>query len=82
MGETSGHDKLPHAAGRYSSNSVSDRTARCLNRFRRDESGATVIEYALISGFIAIVLISALSLIGSELHTTFVRVDAGFPKTP
>jgi pilus assembly protein Flp/PilA len=44
------------------------------SRFVRDESGATAIEYGLIAALIAVVIIGALQLIGSNLTTTFSKV--------
>ena len=42
-----------------------------LSRFVRDESGATAIEYGLIAALIAVVIIGALTLVGSNLSGTF-----------
>jgi pilus assembly protein Flp/PilA len=44
-------------------------------RFMRDESGATAIEYALIAGFISIVIVAAVQAIGTSLNTTFSSVS-------
>ncbi len=41
------------------------------SRFVRDESGATAIEYGLIAALIAVAIITALSLVGTNLSTTF-----------
>ena len=41
-----------------------------LNRFAKDESGATAIEYGLIAALIAVVIISAVRTIGTSLVTT------------
>lgn len=38
---------------------------------RRDEEGATAIEYGLIAGLIAVVIIAALTLLGTDLETAF-----------
>ncbi len=43
-------------------------------RFVRDESGATAIEYGLIAALIAVVIIGALELLGTNLSTTFSSV--------
>ncbi len=43
-------------------------------RFLKDESGATAIEYGLIAALIAVVIISAVSLIGTNLRGTFTNV--------
>jgi pilus assembly protein Flp/PilA len=40
-------------------------------RFVRDESGATAIEYGLIAALIAVVIIGAVQLVGTNLSTTF-----------
>jgi pilus assembly protein Flp/PilA len=47
-----------------------------VTRFVRDESGATAIEYGLIAALIAVVIISAVQLVGSNLATTFNTVAA------
>ena len=49
-----------------------------MRRFCQDEGGATVIEYALITAFIAIALITVLGTLGTDLRATFVKVDSGF----
>lgn len=51
-------------------------------RFLNDESGATAIEYALIAAFIALVIITAATSIGTELKATFTDVDDGFKGRP
>ena len=45
-----------------------------IQRFIRDESGATAIEYGLIAALIAVTIIAAVTLIGSRLDTTFSEV--------
>jgi pilus assembly protein Flp/PilA len=42
-----------------------------LSRFAKDESGGTAIEYGLIAGLIAIVIITAVTLVGTRLTTKF-----------
>lgn len=39
--------------------------------FLREESGATAIEYGLIAAGISVVIITAVTLVGSNLQTTF-----------
>jgi pilus assembly protein Flp/PilA len=39
--------------------------------FIRDENGATAIEYGLIAALIAVVIIGALTLLGTNLSATF-----------
>ena len=43
-------------------------------RFVRDESGATAIEYGLIAALIAVVVIGAVQLVGTNLSGTFTKV--------
>ena len=45
------------------------------SRFVRDESGATAIEYGLIAALIAVVVIGAVSAVGTKLSTTFTNVS-------
>jgi pilus assembly protein Flp/PilA len=42
-----------------------------IRRFLKDESAATAIEYGLIAALIAVVIITALSTIGTRLNTKF-----------
>jgi pilus assembly protein Flp/PilA len=39
--------------------------------FLRDESGATAIEYGLIAALIALVIIAAITSVGTSLQATF-----------
>ena len=41
------------------------------SRFIRDESGATAIEYGLIAALIAVVIITAVTSVGTNLSGTF-----------
>jgi len=45
------------------------------SRFVRDESGATAIEYGLIAALIAVVVIGAVTAVGTGLSTTFTTVS-------
>jgi pilus assembly protein Flp/PilA len=40
-------------------------------QFVRDESGATAIEYGLIAALISVVIIAAVTLVGTDLQNTF-----------
>ena len=42
-----------------------------LMRFVRDDAGVTAIEYGLIAGLIAVVIITAVTTIGTNLTTKF-----------
>jgi pilus assembly protein Flp/PilA len=46
------------------------------NRFIKDESGATAIEYGLIAALVAVMIIAGLNVIGPELEATFDKVGA------
>jgi pilus assembly protein Flp/PilA len=43
-------------------------------QFMRDDSGATAIEYGLIAALIAVVIIGAVTLVGTSLSGTFQTV--------
>ena len=43
-------------------------------RFVSDETGVTAIEYGLIAALIAVVIIGAVTTVGSRLSTTFSNV--------
>ena len=49
-----------------------------LSSFVHDESGATAIEYALIAALIAIVIVTAVTSVGSKLSSTFTAVAGSF----
>jgi pilus assembly protein Flp/PilA len=44
---------------------------RLTKQFLRDESGATAIEYGLIAALIAVVIITAVTAVGTNLSGTF-----------
>ncbi len=46
-----------------------------LIRFRRDESGATAIEYGLIAAGIAAAIILVVNTLGTNLNTTFSSIS-------
>ncbi len=43
-------------------------------RFVKDESGATAIEYGLIAALISVVIIGAVTTLGTKLSGTFTKV--------
>jgi pilus assembly protein Flp/PilA len=47
---------------------------RLTKQFLRDESGATAIEYGLIAALIAVVIITAVTSVGTNLTTTFTTI--------
>lgn len=55
-------------------------------RFAKDESGATAIEYGLIAGLIAVVIIGTVTTLGTDLSALFGRISGALspvavPKT-
>ena len=52
------------------------------NRFAKDESGATAIEYGLIAALIAVALITILGTVGTKLTGTFSSISEGLKATP
>jgi pilus assembly protein Flp/PilA len=45
-----------------------------VDKLVRDESGATAIEYGLIAALISVVIIGAITLVGTNLSTVFNKV--------
>jgi pilus assembly protein Flp/PilA len=45
-----------------------------LSRFAKNDSGATAIEYGLIAGLIAVVIVTAVTTVGGKLTNTFTTV--------
>jgi len=48
--------------------------SKVITRFIRNESGATAIEYGLIAALIAVVIIGAVQLLGTNLSATFTTI--------
>ena len=44
------------------------------DRLRRDEKGATAVEYGLMVGLIAVVIIAAVVLLGEQLRDLFTSI--------
>lgn len=44
-------------------------------KFLKDVSGATAIEYGLIAALIAVVIITAVTAVGTQLSTTFNNIS-------
>jgi pilus assembly protein Flp/PilA len=45
-----------------------------VTRFLKDKSGATAIEYGLIAGLIAVVIITAVTMVGTQLDSKFTAI--------
>jgi pilus assembly protein Flp/PilA len=46
------------------------------DRLKRDEKGATAVEYGLMVGLIAVVIIGAVTLLGTQLDALFDEITA------
>jgi len=44
-------------------------------RLLKDDSGVTAIEYGLIAGLIAVVIIGSVTLVGAQLSTIFTQIQ-------
>lgn len=53
--------------------------SRFIKQFIRDEEGVTAIEYGLIAALIAVVIIAAVTLVGTDLVATFTLVSDALP---
>ncbi|CTQ52395.1 Flp pilus assembly protein, pilin Flp [Roseibium album] len=47
-----------------------------INRFVKDESGATAIEYGLIAGLLSVVIITAVAATGTSLTGVFTNIQS------
>jgi pilus assembly protein Flp/PilA len=56
-----------------------EQMTKFMTRFVRDESGATAIEYGLIAALIAVVLLSALQVLGGKIGNTFNKIGNNMP---
>jgi pilus assembly protein Flp/PilA len=55
--------------------------SKFVTRFVKDESGATAIEYGLIVALIAVVIITAITAIGTNMSTAFNNVASNIKGT-
>ena len=51
-----------------------------IKKLRKDEAGATAIEYGLIAALVAIAAIGALGTLGGSLEDTFTNVSSELDK--
>ena len=52
-----------------------------ISQFMSDESGATAIEYGLIAALIAVVIIAAVTALGTNISTQFTKVATAIGAT-
>jgi pilus assembly protein Flp/PilA len=55
--------------------SVIASTKTSIQKFARDETGATAIEYGLIAGLISVVILTILGTIGTDLKAIFTTIE-------
>lgn len=53
-----------------------------ITRFLKNESGATAIEYGLIAGLIAVVIITGATALGDDLNQMFTDISGKLTLTP
>lgn len=49
---------------------------RIFRRLRKNEDGATAIEYGLVAGLISIVIITTITMVGSRLESVFTYISS------
>ncbi|MEL4072069.1 Flp family type IVb pilin [Ochrobactrum sp. GPK 3] len=49
--------------------------SKLFSRFRKNESGATAIEYGLIAALIAVVIITATTALGTSISAKFTEIS-------
>ena len=54
---------------------------KLFSRFAKDESGATAIEYGLIAGLIGVVIITAVTNVGTSISGKFNEVSSALGGT-
>ncbi len=53
-----------------------------VQKFLKNESGATAIEYGLIAALIGLVVIAGAGAVGDELGRVFGKIEDGLAKAP
>ena len=48
-----------------------------INRFRRDDEGAALVEYGMLVGLIAVICVVAVTALGTEVSAAFSNIAAG-----
>ncbi|MGD0143142.1 MAG: Flp family type IVb pilin [Rhizomicrobium sp.] len=69
MGASARSGFLSDAAGRFAAHSDAARSA--VSAFGSDTSGATAIEYAMVAGFLSVVIVGAVNTLGANVNTMF-----------
>lgn len=73
---SSGQIRMTLTANKFCSlsNKIGLHMRNLLNRFAKDESGATAIEYGLIAALIAVAIIGTVGALGSKISDKFQEV--------
>jgi len=50
-----------------------------LHALAKDERGVTALEYGLIAGLVAVVIVTSVTTLGKSLSTTFTNIAAALP---
>jgi pilus assembly protein Flp/PilA len=58
------------------------RILQVIARFRRDETGAAMVEYGLLVGLIAIVVAAGAAILGQDISTMFSKIGAALVALP
>jgi pilus assembly protein Flp/PilA len=49
---------------------------KLIDRFRREEEGAALVEYGMLVGLIAVICVVAVTALGTEVSTAFSNIAA------
>ncbi len=52
---------------------------KSLSALAKDERGVTALEYGLIAGLVAVVIVTSVTTLGTKLQTTFASIAAALP---
>lgn len=50
---------------------------KLINRFRRDDEGAALVEYGMLVGLIAVICVVAVTTLGTEVSAAFSKIASG-----
>jgi pilus assembly protein Flp/PilA len=50
---------------------------KLINRLRRDDEGAALVEYGMLVGLIAVICVVAVTALGTEISTAFSKIAKG-----
>jgi pilus assembly protein Flp/PilA len=68
---------------RTSRGSTKEKTMRTLlnnlKALAKDERGVTALEYGLIAGLVAVVIVTSVTTLGTKLAATFTAISAALP---